>query len=263
MEASVLIPFYKDIPALDLILDSLNRQSAICRFEVIIAEDDDAPATIDYLEKKKSACKFPIQHISHPDKGFRKCKALNDAVKVATTDYLIFIDGDCLLHPKFIEQYLMEKEENKILYGRRVNLSEKITQQLYKDKKLGRLHFLNLLFSGSTRVKEALYLPFMPAFTKSTRQFWGCNWAILKKHFLDINGYDEDYIEYGFEDLDIYKRMEKAGYELKSVKFQCIMYHLYHITRSKPDVVERMKNLYESKMKEGFIRCKNGIEKIN
>ena len=48
MEASLIIPFYKDIPGLELILIALNKQSAKGSFEVIIAEDDNALTTKEF-----------------------------------------------------------------------------------------------------------------------------------------------------------------------------------------------------------------------
>ncbi|MES2430402.1 MAG: glycosyltransferase [Bacteroidota bacterium] len=262
MEASLIIPFYKDISALELILTALNSQSALGSFEAIITEDDNAPETTAFLEKFTPTVNFPIIHLTHEDLAFRKCKAINEAIKVATTDYLIFIDGDCIPHQHFIRQYIKEKEEKKILYGRRVNLSESFTKKILQTKKLEMLNLFEMLISKSTRVKEALYIPFMPGIFKSKRQFWGCNWAILKKHLLEINGYDEDYTEYGFEDLDIYKRLDMMGNQLKSVKYQCIVYHLFHKTRAFNEVVNRTKEMYEKKMQEGKAKCLNGIEKL-
>ena len=48
---------------------------------------------------------FEIVHISQEDRGFRKNKALNNALKIAKGNLLIFVDGDCILHHKFIEEY--------------------------------------------------------------------------------------------------------------------------------------------------------------
>src|ERR1051326_8993412 len=51
MLASLIIPYYKDIIALELILTALNKQSAKGQFEVIIAEDDNAAETKEFLVK--------------------------------------------------------------------------------------------------------------------------------------------------------------------------------------------------------------------
>ena len=44
---------------------------------------------------------FEIKHVSQEDVGFRKCKILNEAIKIASKN-IIIIDGDCLLHHKFL-----------------------------------------------------------------------------------------------------------------------------------------------------------------
>ena len=45
-------------------------------------------------------------------------------------------------------------------------------------------------------MKEAIYNPWFPMAYK-TRGLSGRNWGIYKKHLLDINGFDEDYINAG------------------------------------------------------------------
>lgn len=51
-----------------------------------------------------------------------KNKALNNAIRHATSDWLIFIDGDCVLHPRFVEMHLRFAGEKVILAGKRVKL---------------------------------------------------------------------------------------------------------------------------------------------
>ena len=114
---------------------------------------------------------FPLKHTTQEDMGFRKCKALNMAVKVAASDFLVFIDGDCIPHKHLIKEYIQSKEKKKILYGRRVNLSQSFTETLLKTKKLNKLNFLSLLGTGSSRIKEAVYAPFAPEFIKANASF--------------------------------------------------------------------------------------------
>jgi len=64
----------------------------------------------------------PYQHIRQEDTGWRKNKSLNNAVKAANTTWLIFIDGDCVLHQRFIEMHLRFAKEDVILAGKRVKL---------------------------------------------------------------------------------------------------------------------------------------------
>ena len=163
MKASLIIPFYKDLAALELILQALCFQSAKGRFEVVIAEDDDAPKTVSFLEKIQPQLNFPLQHISQPDEGYRRSKALNNGLRIAKHDLIVFTDGDCLPHRHFIRSYLNKAADKKLLYGRRVNMGEKFSAILRETKDDSTVNFLSLLLSDSSRVAEGLYLPFYPA----------------------------------------------------------------------------------------------------
>ncbi|MEI9933482.1 MAG: glycosyltransferase [Ferruginibacter sp.] len=261
MPASLIIPFYKDIPALELILLALNKQS-VKDFEVIIAEDDNALETVFFLQKKIPELNFSLQHISQEDLGYRRARALNNGIKIAKNDFIIFMDGDCIPHKHYIKEYIKEKEEKKILYGRRVNLSENFSRQLRTGKSLIKLNMVTLAFTESTRVIESFYLPFYPQIFKSKRQLWGCNMGVLKKHLLEVNGFDEDYAEYGYEDIDIYWRLNKSGCQLKSVKYQAIVYHLYHPSKAASELMDKGKIFFDQKVKDGFWQCKNGLQKL-
>ena len=262
MLASLIIPYYKDLVALELVLTALNKQSAKNRFEVVIAEDDNDPETKKFLDKHKASFQFEIQHVTQEDKGYRRSKALNNGIKVAKNELIIFIDGDCIPHRHFIKNYLAEAKENLLLYGRRVNLGEKISNQLRQSKKLFSLSFFSLLLSDSNRVTEGVYLPFYPNCLKSKRQPWGCNMGALKKNIIAINGFDEDYLEWGPEDLDFCHRLIQSGADTRSVKFQSIIYHLHHTSKGAAEVIKRGKKIFDEKVNSGIIFCKNGLTKI-
>jgi len=266
VKASVVISYYKNLPNLELILLALNNQSAKGEFEVVVSEDDDAKETINFLEQIKPKLSFPIIHISQPDNGFLKCKALNRAIGASTTDFLIFLDGDCVPHRHLVKQYINAKREGRVLYGRRVNLSEKISKDLLKDKNPDVLGFSALIGSGSKRIEEGLYLPFVPQRfkTKTSGILLGCNMGISKKDLLAINGFDEDYIAAGCgEDSDIEWRFKALGnISFYSMKFSAIVYHVYHVERFSKEMEMKNEKILAEKIRLGFFRCKNGIQKL-
>ena len=61
MKVSVIIPTYKDIVALKLILDALSYQT-YKDFEVIVAEDDNLEETKRFIQNYKSD--YKIKHFS-------------------------------------------------------------------------------------------------------------------------------------------------------------------------------------------------------
>ena len=257
---SLIVAMYKKIDFIDLVLTSINRQS-YRDFEVIIAEDDNCDSVRQFLEQKKKDLSFTMHHISQVDDGFRKNTILNSAIRMATGEHLIFIDGDCILHPRFLFEYARRIRSNTCLFGRRVRLDPKTTQWLLETKKIERLSPFHLLMTRSKRVEDGLYLPFIGA--SSRRNILGCNFCISKKDMERINGFDEDFTSplYG-EDADVKRRLKLAGVHFKSTRFKTIQYHLYHSTKNRKQAWEVSGALYEQKKSEGLIFCKNGLIKM-
>ncbi len=258
-QLSLIIAVYKNIAALDLILRGLEQQS-FRDFEVIIAEDNDGYDMQDFIKKAQNQYFFPIKHISQPDNGFQKDRALNKSVAASETDYLVFIDGDCIPHEHFLKAHFDNRETGFALFGRRVMLSETLTKQLYSHKKLDKLSFLDLLKSSSKRLDSAFYLPFLPNFIQNTTGIWGCNWSIDKKSIIEVNGFDEDYILPGYgEDTDIEWRLFKTGIRLKKIKNKAIQYHLHH-KENYSDTLSNEKIMLK-KQAVGKFFCENGLSK--
>lgn len=258
-QLSLIIAVYKNIDALDLILRGLEHQS-FRDFEVIIAEDNEGDAMSDFIKKAQNQYFFTIKHISQPDNGFQKDKALNKSVAASEADYLVFIDGDCVPHKHFLKEHFNSKKEGFALFGRRVMLSEVLTKELYLNKDLSGINIFNLFKSQSKRLDCAFYLPFLPNSIQITTGIWGCNWSIHKKHIIAVNGFDEDFVLPGYgEDTDIEWRLFKAGIKLKKIKNRAIQYHLHH----KENYADTLTNekIMLKKQAEGKFFCENGLSK--
>lgn len=256
-KATVIIAVYKNIPFLDIVLQGLARQSCT-DFEVIVAEDNDAKNMSDFVIAARKQYTFPIQHVSQPDNGFRKCAILNSAIRVSQADYLIFIDGDCIPHRHFVAAHIASMQPNVAVYGRRVMLSEQLTNKLTSDRHLAKLTFLNLFRYRCQRLDAAWYLPFLPARHVAKTGIWGCNWSIHKSAMLAINGFDEDYTAAGIgEDTDLEWRLQAIGVQLQYVKFRAIQYHLYHA----PNYADTTANeaLLAQKKIKNQVKCPNGL----
>ncbi len=259
IKLSLIIAVYKNISALDLVLKGLEKQS-FRDFEVIISEDNEAENMRQFVNQAQKKYFFPIRHISQPDRGFRKDMALNKSVALSAADYLVFIDGDCIPHKHFLKAHIENKQEGIALFGRRVMLSEMLTQKLYNTKELSLLNIFQLLVTKCQRLDAACYLPFLPTPIQQTTSIWGCNWSIHKKHIIAVNGFDEDYVLPGYgEDTDIEWRLFKTGIKLKKIKNQAIQYHLYH-KENYTDTLENEK-LMCKKQAQGNFFCENGLAK--
>lgn len=259
---SLIIAVYKNVNALELILQSIALQT-FHEFEVIIAEDGEDIAMGICIEKAMKSYSFIIRHLRHEDKGFRKIVIGNEAIRNARGEYVVFIDGDCILHPRFLEEYHKAMKPGAFFFGRRVLLGPQTTKTFYAQSLMKIPTFLGLLFSDSTQVREALYLPFLLPKEKVNREIWGCNWGVFKQHLFDVNGFDEDYALPCFgEDLDIDWRLSDLGLKRYSLKNKAIQYHLYHPLIWDAEIEARGRELYEQKRQCGMTHCLNGIEKL-
>lgn len=227
VETTLIISIYKNLDALALIFKSLQMQYQPGNLEVLIAEDNDSEEARTFIGTWKKQLPFPLVHLQQADNGFRKCKVLNEAIRSAKGDYLIFIDGDCLLHPMFIYSHQKLKQLGHAIYGRRVMLSQSITQKLYHDKTLKYLKPWQILFSGCSRLDALWYLPFLPP--KAKIGIWGHNWSIHKADIMAVKGFDETYTAAGIgEDTDIEWRLVQTGIKFLRYKNRLIQYHLWH-----------------------------------
>jgi glycosyltransferase involved in cell wall biosynthesis len=277
MEASLIISVYKDVEALKAILNSLIFQRS-CKFEIIVSQDCEDPCFDDLLHASSDENRshtygtlrsrtsnfkgIPLQHIQQKDAGFLKTRLLNKAILVSRSEKLIFIDGDCVLHPKFISSYVKRIKQGFMFLGRRVDLDQKTSGRLRTG--LNRTpSILEMLKNKSTRIEDGIYIPWFPKTWLKTPKALGCNMGWHKQDLLKINGFDGDYEHPGFgEDVDIEFRAQCAGISKKSMRFCAIQYHLHHLRPDREDKVIHSNTLFQEKKIRGVWYCKNGIDQL-
>jgi glycosyltransferase involved in cell wall biosynthesis len=270
-QASIVISFYKKIEWLKLVLAALERQSC-SNFEVVIADDGSPDDIVQQVREIQQQSPMPIRHIWHPDEGFTKTIILNKAVIASTAPYLIFIDGDCLPHKNFISDHLRLQQVNSVLAGRRVYLSEKlsntITIESIRDGILEKGFLWRLFldkFRGDTRHPEKgihLNSNFINRKLGSEKGLLGCNFSVSKELVLSVNGFDERYKYPGVgEDSEIEYRWLKMGVKIFAPRFALVQYHLWHPLLSRENKSNNML-LYEETQNKGYVYTPYGINKM-
>jgi glycosyltransferase involved in cell wall biosynthesis len=275
MKISVIVSTYNRPRALKLSLSSMAKQSLLPS-EVLIADDGSTSETRDSVDEMRNTLKtvFPIKHVWQEDIGFRKPRILNETVRQAKGDYLVFIDGDCMAHRHFIRAHVEQSDPASILGGKRVEIGRHLTEQLLKEGVV--LNSFNLrlvldsLAGNSRKVEEAIQLK-NPLLRRLMHRdqiaydgIWGCNFSLYKNLFMDINGCDEDFLDGSLEDNDLGIRVLNQGKQIRSVRGLAIVLHLWHPSswsfegekyRYNQQIIKR-----RIELKETF--CKNGIKKL-
>lgn len=276
MKVSVIIAVYKDVQALELIIESLKQQT-YKNFEVVIAEDGQDEQMKAFVD---SITGLDVKHTTQEDLGIRKTRSLNNAILASNGDFLIFLDGDCIPYSTFIESYLKLSETGYILSGRRVNLGPKYSQKL-RNKKFSPI-FLEKTFilkyiciaidCKEGHSEDGFYFSpdgwFYHKFIKnrkSSTSILGCNYACFKKDIVAINGYDESYGETALgDDTDLEWRFRAYGCQIKSARNIANVFHLYHSRsfRDKIDTTKYLKLFHLNKKNNQFI-CSMGLSQHN
>lgn len=238
INVSVIVSFYNQIDYLRLVLAGFERQT-FQDFEIIIADDGSNQDIVKKIELLSKELPFNITHLWQEDKGFRKNKILNKAISATCSEYIIFIDGDCIPHSQFVREHFENRKKGICLTGRRVNLSKKITEFLTPlNVKEGFLEKNKLklisdgIFGESFDVEKGFYFKngfLRKYFNKKKRGLLGCNLSLYKEELLHINGFDERYEAPSVgEDTDIQFRLEKTGIKINSLNNIAVQFHLYH-----------------------------------
>jgi glycosyltransferase involved in cell wall biosynthesis len=258
-KTSLLISTYNWVDALELVLNSALNQ-VVLPDEIVIADDGSKFETKELIEKFKLKFSIPIQHIWHEDKGFRKSKILNKAISSCKNDYIIQIDGDCILHKNFVQDHVLNAQKGTYLYGSRVNILPTFVKDIF-GKKIIEFNLFSKEIKNKTR---SLHIPFLSKFYKPHKEisskFRGCNVSFWKQDAIAINGYNEDYEGWGREDSDFAIRLGNLGVLARRLRYAGIVFHIHHKTNSKHNF-EINDKMQSQTIANKTIKIENGIDK--
>lgn len=268
MTVSVMIAVYKDVESLSIIVGALKRQT-YKNFEVIIAEDGENIQMKEYIA---TITDLEVKHTTQEDIGVRKARSQNNGIIASSGEYLILIDGDCVPYTTFVEAHMALAERGCVLSGRRVNLSESLTQKVKRreidviDIEKRFYKYITLAFEKNSKYEYGIYFSptgwlysLLSKLRKRNTSLLGCNFSFFKDDIVAINGFDEGYGETSLsDDTDLDWRFRSFGLRLKSCKNTANMFHLWHPYNERDIGPFYREKMLENERKGEFI-CKDGL----
>jgi len=270
MNITVIISVYKDVEALTLLIDSLLHQTKEVD-EIIISEDGNSDEMKSYYATLNTT---KIKHLFQEDTEWQKNRALNRAINASKNDYLIFIDGDCVPYPTFVESHSKLREKNAVLCGRRTEPGEKFSK-LLRTRELSINEFISQYIYNYFKLKydevrhydDGIYLTpnsfilkLIKKFRKKENHIVGCNFSCYKSDLEKINGFDEDFhMPTTGEDTDVERRMRHFGIKMNSCRYSANVVHLFHKKVFNNEISTLTEALMESKKSIFF--CSKGLVK--
>lgn len=184
LQASVLIPSYNNLSGLKLCLESLQNQWS-ADFEVIVSDDGSIDGTATYLEAL--SLRWPRLRWVRLEENQGRSVARNQALKLAQGALVIFLDSDMIVPPEFVSAHLnFHHRQGSGWIGQGAVI---ITHDA--------VHPMNTPFSPWTDASRAF--------------FDSCNVSVARSALEQAGGFDPDFREYGWEDLELGLRLRQQG----------------------------------------------------
>lgn len=224
---SVIVPTFNNSRFLVNVISHLADQLVDPEtFEILIVDDGSVDSSLEIVKKFVQSHKLNInlQYIywSKKDSGrgpqnfFRAGLARNLAARYAIGEFLVFLDSDMLVPPKFIGECQHELKKHDLIQFQRFHIKQSLslTNPRWKDVVVDRdcyieeKHYWSRLFN----CEDWDLLP--------EKWKYVCTYAlgIRRDEFFKLGRFKRHFISYGFEDTDLGFRMYKQKKKFKLVK---------------------------------------------
>jgi len=207
MRASVVIPTYNRPQLLNRLLASLAEQEGDSLLEVLVCDDGSTSSTLEATLAWKD--RVPgLRHLWQEDLGFRAGQARNMGIQAAQGDVIIFVDDDVLVAPDFVERHVAAHQSSqapRVVLGFRhhANVPPKHACPTVEEMLAGgpddRIEPLGL---HGERMVESPHKWFY---------VYSCNVSVPRRSEI---WFDDDFVGWGMEDLELGYRLEKKGFEI-------------------------------------------------
>lgn len=269
MLISVMVSTYNQPAWLEKVLWGLAAQGDR-EFEVIIADDGSTADTAELIERHRGTVGQAVRHEWREHAGFGKCAILNQGIRAARGDYLVFLDGDCIPRSDFLAVHRSAARPGRFLSGGAFRLPLATSEAIVRedvdtgrawDPAWLRAHgvrpSLRLLRLGAgPRLARAL-----DALTSTRATFNGGNSSAWRADVVAVNGFDER-MGHGGLDREFGARLSNAGIRGVQVRHRALVVHLDHPRGYRnADTVRRNREIWTETERTGRVHAVVGLDR--
>ena len=260
MKVSVIITTYESPHYLKKVLDGFLFQKR-APHEIIIADDGSGNDTAQVIKSFSEISPSPVLHVWQEHKGFRAAKNRNEAIKQSSGDYIILLDGDCVINSNFISDHVSLLKEGFFIQGKRILINKHASIDFTSAHANSVTSLVKMALTGKiSNIHHLIRFPYFPALkNRHIKGIKSCNMSFFKKDLQAVNGFNEDFVGWGNEDSELACRFFKYGLIKKVHPFMAICFHLWHPANK--IVSEKNKQLLLESIASKEYYCANGIIK--
>lgn len=238
--ALVVVSVYNQGLPLDLCLRGYLRQTTR-DFELVVADDGSRPEVGErvraYAEGPAAARGLRVRHVWHEDRGFRKNRILNAALRLAPENpCVIFTDGDCVPPAAFVERHLAVHGPRTLTVAGAVRLDPERTAAVTPEV-VDRGAFEAWITDAdrrdlAVRARKSRWGTWLRL--RNRPKVLGLNMAYDRALLDAVNGFDEVYEAWGIgEDDDLRERVMRLRPRPRVVVLygRNDVFHLWHPVR--------------------------------
>jgi glycosyltransferase involved in cell wall biosynthesis len=272
MRTELIASTYQSPRALTLCLTSVAAQG-VRPGSICVADDGSGPETAAAIAAFRAAHpELAVRHVWHEDRGFEKAAILNKAIASSEADFLVFIDGDVLIHPEFVARHLELARPGRFSTGSLIRLDAAATALVTPELvasgvvfERGWLREHRAIDRLGTWLKTMPFpKPVMNALEVATpvqKALCGANASLFRADALKVNGFDES-IKYGGGDKEFGVRLINAGVEGRHLRYTAPLVHLDHPRGyADPDLMRAQRARVKAARRAGLAWAADGIEK--
>lgn len=270
MKISIIVTVYNRLSYLRNMINCLNSQTKK-PYELIIADDGSHESVEDIL-KEFPNLDYKVKHAYQEDKGFRLAASRNNGARLAEGDYLVFMDQDIIFGETLLEEIEKQAKKSTFLKMRAIYVDENTKELIEKriDKKEKYQNILQEvekerveeIAKGYKKDKLYVYL-YKLGLRKRAAKIVGLGFGLYKEDYYKVNGFDENYEGWGYEDDDFGNRLTFSGVYGIPLKSKHPMIHMYH--KEAPSKSKSLnEDYYRTKRAEYFnkksLYCERGVD---
>jgi GT2 family glycosyltransferase len=257
----VIVATYNWPDALERTLIGFSQQTDL-DFSIVIADDGSDRVTGSVVKGFAHKNPINITHCWQEDRGFRKARILNKAMKRSQAQQVIFTDQDSIPHPSFAAEHRKRFIRNGVLVGGYLRLSQEYCGRLTNDM-VEKGDYVGQVTNQRQKtliwkhLKHLFYI-FNPLHSRRP-SIMGLNFSLDRQTFLAVNGFDVNYEGWGQEDSDLANRLWRARKPFRSFWHLCLAFHQWHPEHSTKK--EKLNRIYYKRLNIP-IECENGFRQV-
>jgi GT2 family glycosyltransferase len=255
----LVVVTFERADALQRVLQSVGRQTRPPD-ELIVADDGSGEAVTRAIRDIAASLPTAPRHLRQEHAGFRAGRVRNMAIAATRCDYVLLVDGDMVLHPRFVQDHLDAARPGHWTQGVRILLDEAATRRVLRTGRPPAAWERGL---GVRRRAYALHAPGLARpLQQAANRFVAvksCNQGFWREDLLRTNGFDEDLTGWGSEDKELCARLENLGVRRQTLVFAAIAWHLAHRPASRAAARANRERWLET-VRSGRTRCLHGVD---